>query len=144
MSKEVPTDRALSDEDRRHLRQLGSFGSHLETRIDQAFPPDPEELAAFERDQRKYLSSMNGSGLTEDEQNLMQDENEALRRQVAELTAQLAAGGAPGSKVPSYTGWKKAELEAEIDRVNGEDAEAKLPKGTVVEMVTALTEYFAE
>jgi hypothetical protein len=141
MSREVPTDRALSDEDRRHLRQLGSFGTHLETRIDQSFPPDPEELAAFERDQRRYLSSMNGSGLTEDEQNTLQDENERLRRELAELRA--AQEGPPPSG-PSYTGWTKAKLEEEIDRVNAEDPDAKLPKGKVVEMVGALTEYFTE
>lgn len=138
MSREVPTDRALSDEDRRHLRQLGSYGSHLETRIDQAFPPDPEELATFERNERAYLSKMNGTGHTLEEQDALLSENERLRRELAELQAKVAGN----SGAPSYTGWKKADLEAEVDRVNGEDPEAKLPKGTVVEMVTALTEYF--
>lgn len=140
MSREVPLDRALSDEDRRYLRQLGSAGDNMERRLDAQYPPDAEELAAFEREHRKYLAKMNGAGATLDEQNALQDENARLRAELAALQDQLAAAN-PG--VPSYTGWKKAELEAEIDRVNAEDPEAKLEKGLVQEMVERLTAYFA-
>lgn len=145
MSRNVPLDRALEDADRAYLRQLGAAGAFLERRIDGEFPPDPETLEAFERAQRKYLASVNGTGLVTSEQDALMAENERLR---AELKA-LKENQPPPSedsapKAPSYTGWTKAQLEAEVDRVNSEDPEANLSKGKVADMVTALTDYFTE
>lgn len=136
MSRQVPLDRALTDDDRRYLRGLGSFGDVLEKRIDASFEPDAEELAAFERAELKRHSEINGSNQNPGQQDLL-DENQRLRAEVEALRAQL-----PPATGPSYDGWSKAKLEAEIDRVNTEDPEAKLSKGKVTEMVTALTEYF--
>lgn len=145
MSRNVPLDQPLSDRDRQHLRQLGSAGDHLERRIDAEFPPDPEALAAFEREHRNQLSKLNGQGLLGSEQTALLDENERLRREVEALREQLEGDQPPpASDKPSYTGWTKAQLEAEVDRVNAEDPEAKLVKGKVAEMVTALTDYFTE
>lgn len=140
MSRKVELDRPLADADRTYLRQLGSAGDHLERRIDAEFPPDAEELAAFERKHREYLSKMNGSGHTMAEQDLLLSENERLRNELAALQAQLEDRNS--SNAPSYTGWSKAKLEEEVDRVNAEDPDAKLEKGKVADMVTALSAYF--
>jgi hypothetical protein len=131
MSREIPMDRALTDEDRSYLRQRGAYGSALEARLDQQFPPDPDSLAEFDAAERKA----NGHGLTPDDQTALTDEVARLRAQVAELTAAKAT--------VDYSGWKKADLEAEVDRVNAEDPNAGLAKGTVAEMSAALTAYFA-
>lgn len=147
MSREVPLDQALTDKDRTYLRQLGSGGDHLERRIDASFPPDAEALAVFEAAHRTYLSKMNGTGHTLAEQDALLDENQRLKAELQALREQMAT---PTSSAPSYTGWSKAQLEAEIDRVNAEDEEIvagtkpSLAKGKVVEMVATLSEYFAE
>lgn len=139
MSRMVPMDRALTDEDRRYLRQLGANGSNLEARLDRDFPPDPDELAEFNLDERKAAAEINGMGLTVGDQNDLAAENERLRAQLAALTGEDPPGK---TAVENYNGWKKADLEAEVDRVNAEDEEAKLPKGTVEEMKDALRAYF--
>lgn len=133
MSRQIPMDQALTDEDRSYLRQRGAYGTAMEARLDQQFPPDPDELAAFDAAERRA----NGHGLTVDDQTALTDELARLRAEVAELR------GGKGS-APDYTGWKKADLEAEVDRVNAEDPEAKLSKGTVADMSAALQAYFAE
>lgn len=137
MSRTVPVDQALTEEDRRYLRQLGANGSNLEARIDQEFPPDADELAEFNMEERKTAAEMNGMGLTVGDQSDLVAENERLR---AELEAALAGQNPPPAE--GYGGWSKAELEAEIDRVNAEDEEAELSKGKVDEMKAALKAYF--
>jgi hypothetical protein len=138
MSRQVPLDRALTDDDRRYLRQLGAHGMALEARIDETYEPDKDALAAFEKEERAAASKLNGAGLTQTDQDNLLEENARLRAQLAEL--QGDASEAP----VDYTGWKKAELEAEVDRVNAADATANLSKGTVDEMKAALTAYFTE
>lgn len=146
MSRQIPMDKPLNDEDRRYLRQLGANGSNLEARLDQEFPPDPDALNDFNMKERKALAEMNGVGLNVDDQDALLAENEKLRKQLADALAGRkpeADGDSDPEVVPvNYTGWKKAELEAEVDRVNAEDPDAKLPKGTVEEMKVSLTEYF--
>jgi len=134
-------DEALSVEDRRYLRQMGANGMNLEARVDAEFPWDPDELAEFDRKERQALSEMNGSGLNADEQAGLVAEVARLRAELAKVT-----GGTPPppSVAANYNGWKKADLEAEVDRVNAEDEDANLSKGTVEEMKAALTEYFTE
>lgn len=138
MSRQVPLDRALTEDNRRYLRGLGAYGDHLEKRIDTEFAPDAEELAAFERAELARHAKINGSDQNVGQQDLL-NENERLRAEVAALQAKL-----PPATGPSYDGWSKAKLEEEIERVNNEDSEAKLSKGKVADMVTALTEYFTE
>lgn len=142
MSLQVPMDKPLTDVVRRYLRGLGAHGQHLEARLDAAFPPDAEALASFEVSERERLSAINGTGMTATDQDLMRDEIERLRAEVAALRA--SAEAPPASNAPNYAGWTKAQLEAEVDRVNSEDASANLNKGKVAEMVEALSEYFAE
>ena len=137
MSRAVPVDQALTDEDRHYLRQLGAHGQALEARLDEQFPPDSDAPAAFEKEERKQLAAMNGVGLNAYDQADLVNENERLKRELAELRG-------PAADKPDYTGWKKADLEAEVDRVNLEDPNAGLVKGTVADMSAALTAYFAE
>ena len=137
MSRTVPMDKKLTDEDRRYLRQLGSHGNALELRIDSDFPPNADALARFETAERKLAAEANGVGLTVGDQAALADENARLR-------AELAALRSAAPVTPNYNGWNKADLEAEIDRVNGEDSDAKLEKGKVGDMVLALTAYFSE
>lgn len=141
MSRVVPMDQALTDEDRRYLRQLGANGMNMENRLDQEFPPDAEELAAFNMEERKAAAEVNGSGLTATDQTDIMEENARLKAELERLTGQLQP---PPGDTPDYSGWLKADFEAEIDRVNAEDEEANLPKGTVNDMKTALLAYFAE
>lgn len=139
MSRQVPMDQALTDEDRRYLRMLGAQGMALEARLDDSYPPDPEELNAFNTAERKAAAELNGVGLNAEDQTALMRENERL---LAELEALKAAQG--GTPQPYKPPTLKADLEAEIDRVNREDTDAGLVKGTVAEMTTALLTYFAE
>jgi hypothetical protein len=132
-------DEPLSEENRRYLRQLGAHGMALEARLDEAYPPDAEDLAAFEKQERKAAADLNGQGLTLQDQADLATENARLK---AELEAMRAKQDS--QPPPDFSTMKKAELEAEIERVNGEDPDANLSKGTVAEMAAALTEYFAE
>jgi len=140
-------DQALADDDRRYLRGLGAHGMALEARLDEAYPPKAAALEKFERQEREAAAKLNGQGLTVQDQTDLQSENERLRAELAALR-----GGQDSqppvetetNEVPNYTGWKKAELEAEVDRVNADDPEAGLSKGTVAEMTEALTAYFTE
>lgn len=141
MSRVVPMDKALSDEDRRYLRMQGANGANIEARLDNDFPPDPDELNEFNMKERKAAAELNGEGLTLSDQAGLMNELEKLRAQLAQLEAEKAAGS---PEKPNYNGWSKADLEAEIDRVNGEDEDAGLEKGTVNEMKSRLTEYFTE
>lgn len=141
MSRVIPMDEALTDEDRRYLRSRGAFGDSLEKRLDEQYPPDAAKLEKFETAERKAAAEINGVGLSPDDQTALADENARLR---AELAALRSGGQEPAPPVSSYSGWTKAQLEAEIDRVNGEDADAKLAKGKVADMAAALTAYFAE
>jgi len=139
MSKVVPLDQALVDEDRRDLRDLGSHGTNLEKRIDTAYPPSASAMEAFEREEQKRLAEINGGVFTMEAQNDLQAENDRLR---AELEALRGPEAAP---VPSeYASWSKAQLEAEIDRVNAEDSDANLAKGNKEPMAAALAAYFAD
>jgi len=139
MSKVVPLDQALVDEDRRYLRDLGAHGTNLEKRIDTAYPPSASAMEAFEREEQKRLAEINGGVFTMEAQNDLQAENDRLR---AELEALRGPEAAP---VPSeYAIWSKAQLEAEIDRVNAEDSDANLAKGNKEPMAAALAAYFAD
>jgi surface antigen len=139
MSKVVPLDQALVDEDRRYLRDLGAHGTNLEKRIDTAYPPSASAMEAFEREEQKRLAEINGGVFTMEAQNDLQAENDRLR---AELEALRGPEAAP---VPSeYASWSKAQLEAEIDRVNAEDSDANLAKGNKEPMAAALAAYFAD
>lgn len=139
MSKVVPLDQALEDEDRRYLRDLGAHGTNIEKRIDTEYPPNADALAAFERDEQKRLAEINGGVYTMEAQNVLLAENERLR---AELEALRGPAPAPDSN--DYSSWSKAQLEAEIDRVNAEDPDAKLVKGNKEPMAAALAAYFAD
>lgn len=147
MSRQVPLDRALSDEDRRYLRYLGSYGADMEQRIDAQFPPDPDALRAFELKYQSDLRRINGIGLNDNDQSAVYAENQALKAELEALKSQLAASESSGDdEVPNYNDkrWTKSALEAEIDRVNSEDPDAKLSKGSKEEMAAALTAYFSE
>jgi hypothetical protein len=111
----------------------------LEARIDDAYPPDADALVEFETAERKAAAELNGQGLTPGDQANLQSENERLRAELAALKGEQVE-----ESPPNFNAMKKAELEAEIDRVNREDPDAALSKGTVAEMATALTDYFAE
>jgi hypothetical protein len=138
MSRVVPLDQALSVEDRRYLRGLGAHGTDTEKRIDEAFTPDPDELAEFERDEREAAAKLNGVGLNQTDQDNLVEENARLRAELAALRGDVPP---PAN---DYSAFTKVQLEDEIDRVNREDPAAKLAKGTKAEMLTALEEYFKE
>lgn len=150
MSKNIPLDRALTDGDRHYLRQRGSWGADIEKRIDTAYPPDPETLAAFEIAERAAHAKVNGAGPSADDLAAALSENERLRAELAALRSGLNDSDEDDNEVPNYTGWTKAQLEAEVDRVNGADeaivagTRPPLAKGKVADMVTTLTEYFTE
>lgn len=139
MSRIVPMEQALEDDDRRYLRSLGASGASIEARLDEAYPPDPAKLAKFDAEQRKAAAVLHGEGLTATEQTALEDENARLRAELAALR-----GETPPDEPVDYGTLSKAELEAEIDRINAEDPEAKLVKGKVDEMRAALATYFAE
>lgn len=141
MSKVVPLDQALVDEDRRYLRDLGAHGTNLEKRIDTAYPPSASAMEAFEREEQKRLAEINGGVFTMEAQNDLQAENDRLR---AELEALRGPAPAPVPDSNDYSGWSKAQLEAEIDRVNAEDSDANLAKGNKEPMAAALAAYFAD
>lgn len=148
MSRNVPMNKPLSDVDRRYLRHVGAHGANLEARVDAEYPPDPDALEAFNKKLRKELAGLNGMGLTAKDQSDLADENARLRAELDAMRAQQTpadsdeATDAPPP--PDYTGWTKAQLEEEIDRVNGEDPDAGLAKGNKEPMIEALTAYFAE
>lgn len=134
MSREIPMDKALVDEDRKYLRDRGSWGTAIETRIDAQFPPSAEALAAY--DARERADSVTAPG-----DRALAEENAQLREQLAALQAKSAE---PADQAPNYSSWLKVDLEAEVDRINAEDADAKLSKGTKDAMVETLNAYFAE
>ena len=137
MSRIIPMDQALTDEDRRYLRDRGAFGQATEERLDAMYPPDPEDMAAFEVEERKRAAAGSGVALSPTDQTSLIEENARLKAQLAALEGDSAPAA------PNYDGWSKADLEAEVDRVNAEDSSAKLAKGTVGDMKAALTAYFA-
>lgn len=137
MARDIPLDRALSDDDRRYLRQRGSYGESMERRVDAAFAPDPEALAAFNAAEQAANAVANGTDATGAGAELVR-----TQARVAELEAQLAALQSGGQEPVDYSGWNKAQLEAEVDRINAEDADAKLAKGTKEQMIAGLTAYF--
>jgi hypothetical protein len=140
MSREIPLDQPLTDEDRTYLRQRGAYGTALEARVDASYPPDADALAAYELSERKAAAAMNGAGLTTGDQTSLLAENDRLRAELAMLKREQPAD----EQLEDYSGWSKAELEAEIDRVNEADSSANLAKGKVDEMKTALMGYFSE
>jgi len=135
MSRDIPLDGPLSDEDRQYLRFRGGWGTALETRVDAQYPPDPKAMEAFNAKERAQNPNLTA------EESAVHDENAALRAEIERL--RNAQAGEEPTK-PDYSTWKKADLEAEVDRVNGEDSEANLSKGTIAVMADALTTYFAE
>lgn len=139
MSKVVPMDQPLSDESRAYLRTTGAVGQAREAQLDQIFPPDPDALAAFNERERAFYAKIHDTSGTADRLADALDENEVLRRRIAELEA-----GPPPNVPTDYSKWLKPQLEAEVDRVNGEDPEAGLEKGKVADMAKALTAYFAD
>lgn len=143
MSRKVEADRALSDDDRRYLRGLGAHGAALESRIDAEYPPDAEALADFEKQERKASAELNGVGLTAGDQSALMAENERLRAELEALRAGQEPSEEDGEPV-DYSSWLKADLEAEVDRVNKQDPNAGLEKGKVDDMKAALTAYFTE
>lgn len=139
MSRTVRMDQTLSDEDRKYLRSTGAVGQARERQLDQMFPPDPEALVAFNDRERLYYAELHDRTGATSALTAQMNENAELRRRLAELEA-------ANSAAPDYTDrrWTKAALESEVDRVNAEDSEANLAKGTKEEMVAALTAYFAD
>lgn len=134
MARDIPLDKALSDEDRGYLRDRGAFGEALEKRVDAQYPPDPDAVAAFEA--RRKADAVNAPGDRE-----LVEENARLREELAALkAAQGESGEAPAE---DYSTWTNSALEAEIDRVNAEDSQAGLKKGNKADMAAALTDYFA-
>jgi hypothetical protein len=138
MAKDVAWDRPLSDEDRRYLRQRGAWGESVEKRIDTAYPPDADALAAFNA--RERANSVTAPGDRE-----LLEENARLKEEIARLQAAQSDSKAEGNSDETlpFDQWSNAELEAEIARVNSEDPNAGLKKGTKAEMAAALEAYFA-
>lgn len=141
MSRQIPLDRALSDEDRRYLRQRGSVGLDLERRIDEQFPPDPAHLKEFNARERLEYAKIHAKGNNALEEALAR--NAQLEAELAALRAAQASSSPKQPVVYDENEWSKSALESEIDRVNKEDPDAKLAKGTKAEMVAALNRYFA-
>lgn len=146
MSKVIPMDEPLSDESRKYLRSTGAVGQAREAQLDQMFPPDPEALAAFNAAEVNHFRALHDTTGATGELTAALEREQALLARIAELEA--AAN--PPAATTDYSTWLKAELEAEIDRVNAEDEQIKagttppLAKGKQAEMAATLAAYFAE
>lgn len=113
MSRVVPNDRSLSDEDRRYLLERGQESQI--SYLDQQFPPDPDALARFEAELRGELpEAFTGDTALKD----------SLQARVAQLEAYITdelgedLPPAPGEEVSEedtrpYTEWLASELSDE-------------------------------
>lgn len=111
MSRKVPLDQPLSDEDRAYLQMRGDEG--LITRLDQQFPPQDAEADEEEEEAEE-------ADLEDDEDEDDEDEDEDVNA--------------------SYEEWTIAELKVEIDRRNAKGAGLAV-SGTKPDLATRLREH---
>lgn len=114
MSRTIPRDAPLSDDDRRYLLERGQ--ESVITLIDQQYPPDPEELEDFNAMLRGEVPP-NFTGdrglVTGLEARVAQLESyirEELNAEVPPAPGEEAADDRP------YSEWTKDELKAELAR----------------------------
>lgn len=138
MARDIPLDQALTDQDRRYLRDRGAWGQALETRVDENYPPDPAQLEAFNA--REKADSVTAPG-----DRMLLEENARLKEQLAALQAGQEPTEAPAEEDDrAYEEWTLAELQAEIRARNEERVAAggtPLPtSGTKADLAARLNE----
>lgn len=136
MARDIPLDKALTAEDRRYLRDRGAWGQALEERVDAQFPPDQEELDAFNA--RERADSVTAPGDIQ-----LRMENAQLREQLAALQAAQRGEGAEeegDDEPPPYDQWLVADLQSEIVARNKANGTTMSTTGNKAELVARLQE----
>jgi hypothetical protein len=136
MARDIPLDRALTDDDRRYLRERGAWGQALETRVDAAYPPDPADLEAYNA--RERADSVTAPGDI-----ALREENAQLKEQLAALQAQMRGEAPEGDEeedVPPYDTWQNQALVDEIKARNTANGTSMPITGTKSELVARLQE----